>query len=58
MFYICEGESDYSVLVRALQALLSPKYTGGTFYVHNLARFDSRLIFEALGMMDGVSCRL
>lgn len=58
MFYAEEGEPEYTVLVRALQGLLRPKYSGGTFYVHNLARFDSRLILEALGMMEGVSCTL
>ncbi len=58
MFYIEEGESDYVVLVRTLQALLCSKYSGGSFYVHNMGRFDSRLIFEALGMMSDVSCRL
>lgn len=58
MFYIQKDEPDYVVLVRTLQALLCSKYTGGSFYVHNMARFDSRLIFEALGMMSDVSCRL
>lgn len=58
LFYIEKGESDYVILVRTLQALLCSKYTGGSFYVHNLARFDSRLILEALGMMSDVSCRL
>ena len=58
MFYVKEGEDEFGVLVRTLQALLCSKYTGGTFYVHNLARFDSRLILEALGLMNDVSCRL
>lgn len=56
VFYVEEGEPDFGVLVRTLQALLVQKYNGGTFYVHNLARFDSRLILVALGMMDDVKC--
>lgn len=58
VFYADKGEEDFTVLVRALQGLLTSKYNGGTFYVHNLARFDSRLILEALGKMDGLRCIL
>ena len=58
VFYARKEEEEFLVLVRALQGLLCSKYTGGTFYVHNLARFDSRLILEALGKMDGVRCTL
>ncbi len=58
LFYVMEGESDYMVLVRMIEALLVPTRNGSTFYVHNLARFDSRLILEALGLMKGVSARL
>lgn len=58
VFYAEKDEEEFRVLVRALQGLLSSKYNGGTFYVHNLARFDSRLILEALGMVDDLSCTL
>jgi len=58
MFYIQKGEQPFAVLVRTLEAMLNRKYNGGTFYVHNMARFDSRLILEALGRMTGVSCAL
>lgn len=58
VFYARKGEDEFLVLVRALQALFCYKYNGGTFYVHNLARFDSRLILEALGKVDGISCAL
>lgn len=56
VFYIQEGDQPFAVIVRTIEALLCSKYSGGCFYVHNLAHFDSRLILEALGMMDGVSC--
>ncbi|UYZ01845.1 hypothetical protein OJ967_27890 (plasmid) [Peribacillus frigoritolerans] len=58
MFYIQKGDEPFAVLVRTLEAMVCRKYNGGVFYVHNLARFDSRLILEALGKMTDVSCSL
>ena len=57
-FYVQEGDSGYEVVIRMLEEMLSQRYNGTTFYIHNLARFDSRFILEALGRMDGVSVRL
>lgn len=58
MFYNQEGDGDYMVVVRMIEELLSERHNGCTFYVHNLARFDSRLILAALGQMEGVNTRL
>jgi hypothetical protein len=48
-FYIKDGESPNDVIVRMLKELVSRKYAGRIFYVHNLAGFDSRFILSGLG---------
>ena len=48
-FYIKEGESPIDVVVKMLKELVVRKYAGLSFYVHNLAGFDSRFILSALG---------
>lgn len=48
-FYIKERESPINVVVRMLKELVVRKYAGLSFYVHNLAGFDSRFILSALG---------
>ena len=57
-FYIREGDDDYMVVVRMIDELLVERHNGCVFYVHNLARFDSRFILAALGTMKGVNVRL
>ena len=58
MFYILKGDGEHSVAVRMIQELLRERHNGCTFYVHNMARFDSRFILEALGVMNDVNVRL
>jgi DNA polymerase type B, organellar and viral len=58
MFYVQEGDADNMVVVRMIEELLVERHNGCTFYVHNLARFDSRLILAALGLMKEVNARL
>lgn len=58
MFYTREGDGEHMVVVRMIEELLVERHNGCTFYVHNLARFDSRLILAALGVMDGVNTKL
>jgi hypothetical protein len=52
-FYIKDGESPINVVVRMLKELVVRKYQGLSFYVHNLAGFDSRFILSALGNIPG-----
>ena len=57
-FYVQKGDSEYAVVIRMMEEMLSLRYSGCTFYIHNLARFDSRFILEALGRMEDVGVRL
>lgn len=58
MFYIEKNEDAHLVIVRMIEELLSERHNGCTFYVHNMARFDSRLILAALGLMSDVGVRV
>ncbi len=59
LFYIEQDESGIDVVVRMLNELLKLRHNGCVLYVHNLSRFDSRIILAALGEMDSsVRCKL
>lgn len=58
MFYGQENDCEHSVAVRMIEELLQERHNGCTFYVHNLARFDSRLILPALSIMKNINVRL
>jgi hypothetical protein len=49
LFYIKKDEKPINVVVRMLEAMVVRSYDKNIFYVHNLARFDSRYILAALG---------
>lgn len=58
MFYAQPEEEPLMVVVRMIEELLTDRYNGCCFYVHNLARFDSRFILEGLGYMNNVKVSL
>lgn len=39
-FYIYQKFDSYELLLRCLDSMLIAQYSGLTFYVHNLGRFD------------------
>lgn len=47
-FYIDETFNSEDLILRCLEALISNKYDGFTFYVHNLGRFDIYFILKIL----------
>ena len=51
LFYLNNNEEPTDMMCRLLNRLLQPHNNGWLFYVHNLARFDSRFILAALGRM-------
>jgi len=57
-FYTQPGENNFEVIVRMIESMLTRRHNGCVFYFHNLARFDSRFILEALGRMQNVKVDL
>ena len=47
-FYINQGLDSSEVVLRCLDAMLTAKYSGMTFYVHNLGRYDIIFILNIL----------
>ena len=48
IFYINEGLDSTELVLRCLDAMIKPKYTGMTFYVHNLGHYDVVFILKIL----------
>lgn len=48
MFYIEKNMSSDELIMRCLDSMISHKYTGYTFYIHNMTHFDIYFIFKIL----------
>jgi hypothetical protein len=48
MFYIDETRSSQDLIIKCINAMLTHKYNGYTFYCHNFAKFDLVFLLPAL----------
>ena len=51
LFYLENNQDPTDMICKLLNRLLQPENDGWLFYVHNLARFDSRFLLAALGRL-------
>jgi hypothetical protein len=47
-YYISPGVSSFELVLQCIDAMLTSKYNGYTFYAHNLGRFDGVFILHIL----------